>query len=215
MTERSPPERQSVFIVDDDSHVRDSLKFLLESFGFRTKTFESAKAFLDSDAPREQGCLIADIRMPDMDGLELQEELVRRKVGLPIIIVTGHGDVPLAVRAMKAGAIEFLEKPYNENALIESVRRGLNEASATADERRTQLAAAERLATLTEREREVYELLVVGHPNKVVAYKLDISPRTVEIHRAHVMDKMQARNLAELIRMSIAASEALPDDKPS
>lgn len=211
MIERNPSECRSVFIVDDDPHVRDSLKFLLESFGFNTKAFESAKAFLDSESTCEPGCLIADIRMPDMDGLALQQELARRRLGLPIIIVTGHGDVPLAVRAMKAGAIEFLEKPYNENALVESVRRGLKEASATVDERRTQLAAAERLATLTEREREVYELLIVGHPNKVVAYKLDISPRTVEIHRSHVMDKMQARNLAELIRMSIAASKALDE----
>src|SRR5208282_5603097 len=126
-------------------------------------------------------CLVADIRMPDMDGLELQQELARRRISLPIIIVTGHGDVPLAVRAMKAGAIEFLEKPYNEHALIESVRRGLREASAMSDERLAQATALTRFATLTEREREVYELLVVGHPNKVIAYKLPISPRTVEI----------------------------------
>ena len=139
-----------------------------------------------------------------MDGLELQEELARRHLPLPIIIVTGHGDVPLAVRAMKAGAIEFLEKPYNERALIESVRRGLREASALAEERSAAQASVDRLATLTDREREVFGLLVVGHPNKVIAYKLDISPRTVEIHRAHVMEKMHARNLAELIRMSIA-----------
>ncbi len=194
----------NVFIVDDDPHVRDSVKLLLEATGFQAQAFDSAKAFLASDAVNRQGCVVADIRMPDMDGLELQEELVRRQLPLPIIIVTGHGDVPLAVRAMKAGAIEFLEKPYNERALIESVRRGLREASALAEERSAAQAAATSLATLTDREREVFALLVVGHPNKVIAYKLDISPRTVEIHRAHVMEKMHARNLAELIRMSIA-----------
>ncbi len=197
-------EDLSVFIVDDDPHVRDSLKFLLESLGFNAETFESAKIFLESDAIYRNGCLVADIRMPDMDGLELQQELARRHISLPIIIVTGHGDVPLAVRAMKAGAIEFLEKPYDEHALIESVRRGMRQASALADDRLAQAAAMKRFAMLTEREREVYELLVVGHPNKVIAYKLHISPRTVEIHRAHVMEKMQARNLADLIRMSIA-----------
>jgi len=204
MTQNPPPEKLTVFIVDDDAYVRDSLQTLLESFGFPTETFESARAFLASDATMRSGCLVADIRMPDMDGLELQQELVRRGLPLPIIIVTGHGDVPLAVRAMKAGAIEFLEKPYNEQALIESVKRGLREATSLAEEHSARQSAAERLALLTEREREVYELLVVGHPNKVIAYKLDISPRTVEIHRAHVMEKMRARNLAELIRMSIA-----------
>ena len=204
MNEKKPqPESLSVFVVDDDSSVRDSLKILLESFGFKAEAFESASAFLNSDAVNARGCLVADVRMPDMDGLELQEELARRGKSLPTIIVTVHADVPLAVRAMKAGAIEFLEKPYNETALVESVRRGLREASAMGEERQKQEAASKRLATLTDREREVYELLVVGHPNKVIAFKLDISPRTVEIHRAHVMEKMQARNLAELIRMSL------------
>lgn len=209
MTQANPPtEALSVFIVDDDAHVRESLGFLLESLGFKAETFESAKAFLESDALHRNGCLVVDIRMPDMDGLELQQELARRAIALPIIIVTGHGDVPLAVRAMKAGAIEFLEKPYNEHALVESVRRGLREATALAEERQNHLAARKRFELLTEREREVYELLVVGHPNKVIAYKLHISPRTVEIHRAHVMEKMQARNLADLIRTSIAVSAA-------
>lgn len=205
MTSNLPPsDTADVFIVDDDPDVRDFVKLLLEAAGFRAEAFDSAKAFLASDAVKRRGCVVADIRMPDMDGLELQEELARRHLPLPIIIVTGHGDVPLAVRAMKAGAIEFLEKPYNERALIESVRRGLREASALAEERSAAQASVDRLATLTDREREVFGLLVVGHPNKVIAYKLDISPRTVEIHRAHVMEKMHARNLAELIRMSIA-----------
>ena len=205
------PEILSVFIVDDDAHVRDSLKTLLESLGFRTETFDSARAFLNSSAISRNGCLVADIRMPDMDGLELQQELTMRGIDLPVIIVTGHGDVPLAVRAMKAGAIEFLEKPYNEHMLVEGIQRGLREASADAGKREAQNEAQKRLATLSEREREVFELLIMGHPNKVIAYKLQISPRTVEIHRAHVMDKMQARSLAELVRMSIASTG--PDSK--
>lgn len=206
-TSPQQPEPLSVFIVDDDAHVRDSLRFLLESFNFRVRTFESAKAFLSSDAIHQNGCLVVDIRMPDMDGFELQQELARRHISVPTIVVTGHGDVPLAVRAMKAGAIEFLEKPYDETALIESVRRGLREASTLAEESQAHQKAVERLTHLTDRERDVYDLLILGHPNKVIAFKLDISPRTVEIHRAHVMEKMQARNLAELIRMSIAAGK--------
>lgn len=203
---QTPPDAGTVFIVDDDPHVRDSLQTLLSSFGFRAQAFESARKFLDSDAVRQKGCLVVDIRMPDMDGLELQQELVRLRVPLPIIVVTGHGDVPLAVRAMKAGAIEFLEKPYNEHMLVESVRRGLHQATTLADTHQARSTAETRLAVLTDREREVYDLLIHGHPNKVIAYRLQISPRTVEIHRAHVMEKMQARNLADLIRMSIVAS---------
>jgi two-component system response regulator FixJ len=203
----NPPEIADVFVVDDDPDVRDSVALLLRVAGFRVDAFESATAFLASDAVHRAGCIVADIRMPDMDGLALQEELARRKLALPIVIMTGHGDVPLAVRAMKAGAIEFLEKPFNERVLIESVRRGLRQAATVAEERQAAHMAAERHATLTEREREVFDLLVVGHPNKVIAHKLDISPRTVEIHRAHVMDKMQARNLAQLIRMSFAIQE--------
>ncbi len=195
----------TIFVVDDDEAVRGSLQALLEAEGFAARTFESAGAFLASDASGLPGCLIADIRMPDMDGLELQEELVRRKAPLPVIVVTGHGDVPLAVRAMKAGAIDFLEKPYDEAVLLGSIRRALSEAQEASERVAAAQETAERLASLTEREGQVLELLTAGRPNKVIAYELDISPRTVEIHRARVMEKMRAKSLAELVRMVVAA----------
>ncbi len=194
----------TIFVVDDDEDVRSSLQALLEAEGFAAESFESASAFLASDAAARPGCLIADIRMPDMDGLELQEELVRRKIGLPVIVVTGHGDVPLAVRAMKAGALDFLEKPYDEAVLLSSVQRALAESEQSSERAAAARQAETRLATLTERERQVLDLLTAGRPNKVIAYELDISPRTVEIHRARVMEKMRARSLAELVRMVVA-----------
>jgi len=201
----------TIFIVDDDKDVRISLQTLLESEGFVTEAFASAKIFLASDAPTRRGCLIADIRMPDMDGLALQEELVRRKAALPVIVVTGHGDVPLAVRAMKAGAVDFLEKPYDEAVLLAAVRRALAEAEEASARAAPIQEAGARLASLTEREHEVLDLLAAGKPNKIIAYELDISPRTVEIHRARVMEKMQAKSLAELVRMVVAIQELRSD----
>ncbi len=197
----------TIFVVDDDEAVRSSLQALLEAEGFTAEIFESAGAFLAGDAPSRAGCLIADIRMPDMDGLELQEELVRRKAGLPVIVVTGHGDVPLAVRAMKAGAIDFLEKPYDEAVLLASLRRALDEAQQASERASAAQETGDRLASLTERERQVLELLTAGRPNKVIAYELDISPRTVEIHRARVMEKMRAKSLAELVRMVVSVNQ--------
>ncbi|HEV2562478.1 MAG TPA: response regulator FixJ [Rhizomicrobium sp.] len=194
-----------VFVVDDDADVRESLQTLLEASGFQVQTFDSAGSFLTNWALEGIACLIADIRMPDMDGLQLQEELVRRKAGLPVIIVTGHGDVPLAVRAMKAGAIDFLEKPFDDKLLLGSVGRAL-EAAKTAQNSAAEAQRAEaRIAELTSREKQVLELLAAGRPNKVIAYELDISPRTVEIHRARVMEKMRAKSLAELVRVVVAA----------
>lgn len=194
----------SVFIVDDDEGVRSSLKALLRSQGYAVEAFASAEDFLASDAPNRAGCLIADIRLPDMDGLALQEELVQRKAGLSVIVVTGHGDVPLAVRAMKAGAIDFLEKPYDETELLDSIERALNEAQHAHQRAAAVHEAESRMATLTERERQVLELLAAGRPNKVIAYELDTSPRTIEIHRARVMEKMQAKSLADLVRMVVS-----------
>jgi two-component system response regulator FixJ len=194
-----------VFIVDDDADVRDSLQALLEAAGFRVEAFDAATKFLANDRAIHGGCLIADIRMPEMDGLELQQELVNRRVALPVIIITGHGDVPLAVRAMKAGAIDFIEKPFDDELLLASVRRALAEGQRMHQDTAMADMVKERIAALTLRERQVLEHLVAGRPNKVIAYKLDISPRTIEIHRAHLMDKMQARNLSELVRMAIAA----------
>lgn len=193
-----------IFVVDDDEGVRNSLAALLESEGYETQTFASAQAFLDSYVPTANCCLIADIRMPDMDGLELQEELNRRQVKLPIIMVTGHGDVPLAVRAMKAGAVDFLEKPYDEAVLLASVARCAEAVHVAALHSYGAGEIQVRLDTLTERERQVLQLLATGKPNKVIAYELTISPRTVEIHRARVMEKMRANSLAELVRMVVA-----------
>jgi two-component system response regulator FixJ len=192
-----------LYVVDDDQDVRDSLKVLLEFADYSVRAFESAVKFLASDLHDTTGCLIVDIRMPDMDGLELQDELLKRKVDLPVIVITGHGDVPLAVRAMRAGALDFLEKPFREEALLESVERALQMRPRKATAKSSDALA--RLETLTDREREVLNLIVEGHTNKEVARILDISPRTVDIHRAHVMEKTQAKTLAELVRMTLSS----------
>lgn len=195
-------EDRRIFIVDDDPDARDSLAQLLGASGYKTATFDSATRFLANDGAQANGCVIADIRMPDMDGLELQQELIRRGAELSVIIVTGHADVPLAVRAMKAGAVDFLEKPFDEAALLASIGRAL--APKPQVERNVvDRDSLERYECLTERERQVLALIVEGHANKVIAYHLSISPRTVELHRARVMDKMRARSVAELVRMSL------------
>ncbi len=200
----------TVFIVDDDEAVRDSLSALLEAEGFAAETFESAKAFLAGFAPKDTCCVVADIRMPDMDGLELQEEIIRKGWGLPVIIITGHGDVPLAVRAMKAGAVDFIEKPFDDGALKVSIERGLEQSRKARGENVQAQEAETRISQLTAREREVMEHLVAGRPNKVIAHRMDISPRTVEVHRGRVMEKMQARSLSDLVRMALAAKIEIP-----
>jgi two-component system response regulator FixJ len=195
----------TIFIVDDDDGVRDSLQLLLQAAGFsQIGAYESSLRFLDAAEPRPGDCLLLDVRMPDMDGLELQAELNRRALRLPVIVMTGHGDVPIAVRAMKAGAADFIEKPFTDDLLIDCVRRAL---ALSAETLRLSEEASEilrRLQTLTAREREVLEGMVAGHPNKVIAHDLGISPRTVEIHRARVMEKMDARSLSALVRMALA-----------
>jgi two-component system response regulator FixJ len=194
-----------ISVVDDDADVRDSIRLLLESANFSVKAYGSAKQFLSEKVPG--ACLIADIRMPEMDGLALQEEIANRGSGLPVIIITGHGDVPLAVRAMKAGAVDFIEKPFDDEQLLTSVGRAIEIGRKTRS-KAAEAAAAERLlALLTPRERTVLDQLVIGRSNKVAAYELGISPRTVEIHRAHIMDKMNARSLSDLVRVSLAASK--------
>jgi two-component system, LuxR family, response regulator FixJ len=195
----------TVFVVDDDDAVRDSLSVLLESAGYTVRPFSSSPAFLDQAASLPFGCALIDIRMPDIDGLDLQEKLRARGIDLPIIIITGHGDVPMAVRAMRAGAIDFVEKPFAEDVILAGIVRALDQGERRRREAAGSEAIVERLALLTGREREVLDQLIIGHPNKVIAANLDISPRTVEIHRARVMDKMQARSLSELVRMAIAA----------
>jgi two-component system, LuxR family, response regulator FixJ len=199
------PAEACVYIVDDDEAVRDSLSALLETNGYTSSAFFSAQQFLDVAATLRPGCLIADIRMPGLDGLEMQQRLVERALPFPLIVITGHGDVPLAVKAMKAGALDFIEKPFAAEAMLESVKNAL--ARLEAPHRQSALAgeAAARLLSLSPREREVFEGLLGGLPNKSIAYELGISPRTVEIHRARVMDKMGAKSLSELVRMGLAA----------
>jgi two-component system, LuxR family, response regulator FixJ len=194
-----------VYIVDDDEAVRDSLSVLLESKGHRVKSFGSAPEFLAAAPSMPIGPLIVDIRMPEMDGLELQERLRARALDFPMIIITGHADVPLAVRAMKAGAVDFVEKPFAAETILDSVDAARSRLAPASKQDPTTVAAAARLALLSPREREVLEGLLAGLPNKSIAYDLAISPRTVEIHRARVMDKMGVRSLAELVRLTLAA----------
>jgi two-component system, LuxR family, response regulator FixJ len=199
-----PPER-CVYVVDDDEAVRDSLSVLLESRTYAVKSFGSAPEFLTAAPSLPLGCLIVDIRMPGMDGLELQQRLIERALDFPLIVITGHGDVPLAVRAMKAGAVDFIEKPFTSEAILNSLGTALSRLSAPSEQDPTAAAAATKLALLSQREREVLEGLLAGLPNKTIAYDLAISPRTVEIHRARVMDKMGARSLSELVRLALTA----------
>jgi len=198
----------TIFIVDDDDAIRDSLQLLLESAGLRHVTgYGASRRFLEEAAPQPGDCLLLDIRMPDMDGLELQVELNRRGTRLPVIIMTGHGDVPIAVRAMKAGAFEFLEKPFSDELLLDCVRRALALAEETSRESEQVGETLRHIESLTAREREVLDGIVAGQPNKVIAHDLGISPRTVEIHRARVMDKMQASSLSALVRKVLAAGK--------
>ena len=199
------PCERCVYVVDDDEAVRDSLSMLLESKAYAVRSFGSAPEFLAAAPSLPVGCLIADIRMPEMDGLELQQHLIDRSLQFPLIVITGHGDVSLAVRAMKAGAVDFIEKPFASEAILNSLDTALARSSIPSEQDPTAVAAATKLALLSPREREVLEGLLAGLPNKTIAYDLAISPRTVEIHRARVMDKMGARSLSELVRLALAA----------
>jgi two-component system response regulator FixJ len=199
------PRDRCVYIVDDDEAVRDSLSALLESKGYAVTSFGSAPEFLETTRSLPPGCLVVDIRMPEMDGLELQQRLIERGLGFPLIVITGHGAVPLAVRAMKAGAIDFVEKPFASQAILDSLETAFARLAAPAEQDPTAVAAASKLNLLSPREREVLEGLLEGLPNKSIAHDLGISPRTVEIHRARAMDKMGARSLSELIRLALTA----------
>ena len=195
-----------VHIVDDDEAVRQSLAFLLGSAGLTVRLYDSASAFLAGLSAVKSGCLVTDMRMPDMTGIELLQQLRAKACRLPAIVITGHGDVPLAVEAMKAGAVDFIEKPFDQETILHAVQAALERGFE--GEGRDDPAVAARLATLSERERQVLEGLVAGHPNKTIAYDLGISPRTVEVYRANLMTKMGARSLSELIRMAIIAEVA-------
>jgi two-component system, LuxR family, response regulator FixJ len=194
-----------VYLVDDDDAVRDSVSLLLEAKGYDVRGFASAVEFLGAAPSLPIGCVVVDIRMPELDGLELQQRLIARKLDFPLIVITGHGDVPLAVRAMKAGAIDFIEKPFASDAILSSLDTACQRLTASDAEDPMKAAAASKLALLSPRERQVLEGLLAGLPNKSIAYDLEISPRTVEIHRARVMDKMGARSLSELVRLALAA----------
>lgn len=194
---------QTVCVVDDDESVRESLHELLDAAGYRVEAFGRATDFLGCDAANHCSCLVTDIRMPEMDGLALQEELNRRGSNFPVIVITGHGDVPLAVRAMKAGASDFIEKPFKQQTLLDAVGRALTRKAQRPAE--ADASVRKRADALTEREREVLDLMVMGHPNKVIAQKLDISFRTVEVHRARVLAKMEVSNVAELVRLMMGS----------
>lgn len=194
-----------VHVIDDDEAMRDSLAFLLDTAGIEARTYESAVAFLDRVPDLEPGCILTDVRMPGINGLELIERLKARGVGLPVVVMTGHADVPLAIQAMKAGVVDFIEKPFEDEVLLGALRAALAQAEG-ASARAAELAGIRaKLESLSPRERDVLEGLVAGRPNKVIAFDLGISPRTVEIYRANLMTKMGAGSLSELVRMRLAA----------
>ena len=190
-----------VHLIDDDEGVRQAVAFLLATSGFAVRVYESASAFLDALPSVQPGCIVTDVRMPGMDGLALQRTLKARDVGLPVIVITGHGDVPLAVEAMKAGAVDFIEKPFNDDTLLSAVRVAISR-HATDSRRDGEVAAIKtKLDSLSPREREVLDGLIAGLPNKTIAYDLNISARTVEVHRANLMARMGAHSVADLVRM--------------
>jgi len=198
MTELNP----TIYVVDDDPSVRDSTELLLKSVGFNVKTFGSAQAFLKANLQEDLDCLVLDVRMPGMSGLDLQQKLVSAKTPLPVIFITGHGTVPMSVRAMKAGAVDFLQKPFEEQDLLDAINRAVarqRERKLKADEsEKLQLS----LKALTSREYEVFSLLVTGMANKEIAYKLGTSERTIKAHRARIMEKMNAGSLVDLVRFA-------------
>ncbi|HMN44753.1 MAG TPA: response regulator FixJ [Povalibacter sp.] len=208
MRPNSNNARPTIFVVDDDSAVRDALKLLLRSVGQAVETFGSGQEFLEAYSEDRPGCLVLDIRMPGMSGLELQQKLNERHSILPIIFITGHGDVPMAVEAMQAGAVDFIQKPFRDQDLIDRINQALEKDGNNRAALGERNDIRHRLETLTPREREVLDLVVHGKANKVIAGDLKLSQRTVEIHRARVMEKMQASSLAHLVRMVLEVGQA-------
>jgi two-component system response regulator FixJ len=194
-----------IHVIDDDEAMRDSMRFLLEAAGFQVNTYESAVSFLGALPRVVSGCVVTDVRMPDLNGLELLQKLREKDFPLPVIVMTGHADVPLAVQAMKAGVADFIEKPFDDEVMIAALEAALDRPAGSSPEDPQRTLILERLKSLSARERQVLEGLVAGKANKVVAYDLGISPRTVEVYRANVMTKMQAGSLSELVRMSLLA----------
>jgi two-component system response regulator FixJ len=202
---QNPDTEPTVFIVDDDPSIRFAMQALMDSVNLRHEIFASGDEFLESADDHRAGCLVLDIRMPGLGGLELQEKLIKHGSTLPIIFITGHGDVPMAVEAMQKGAVDFIQKPFRDQDLLDRIREALKTDQERREEQQKHAEVAERLERLTKREREVFDLVVTGKPNKVIAYELGVSQRTVEIHRARVMEKMQARSLADLVKMHMTA----------
>ena len=210
-TNGNTSEAPTVFVVDDDQAVRDSLRWLIESVGHKVETFDNARDLLASLAFGRAGCLVLDVRMPGMSGLDLQEALKNKDIQIPIIIVTGHGDVPMAVRAMKAGALDFIEKPFSDQLLLECIEKALSVDADRCDQRQYLHGVQTRYRTLTPREKEVMREVVAGYANKVIAYDLGVSMKTVEAHRGKVMRKMKARSLPDLVKMSELLKESLEE----
>ncbi|HYH40269.1 MAG TPA: response regulator transcription factor [Azospirillum sp.] len=198
----------TVYVVDDDEAVRTSLAWLIGSVGLAVRAFGSADAFLAAWTEERPGCLVLDVRMPGMSGLELQEALARRGSSLPVIIVTGHADVPMAVRALKAGAIDFIEKPFNDQLLLDRIQDAVKRSQAAFAGQARRARVQSLLARLTPRERQVAELVAAGKPNKVIAFELDLSMKTVEVHRHNAMDKLEVASVADLTRLFMEAGPA-------
>lgn len=194
-----------VHIVDDDEAIRQSIGFLLRKDGYAVETYPAGTQFLKAVTRETRGCVLLDVRMPDLDGLEVQARLAQSGITLPVIMLTGHGDVTLAVRAIKAGAIEFLEKPFERTALLAAIETALAHAARTDRGHLAAIDARVRLAALTPRERDVLDGMVLGRPNKLIAFDLDIATRTVEVHRANLMDKLAARSLSDVLRIAFSA----------
>lgn len=193
-----------VFVIDDDQEVRNALELLMESVGLPASTYESAQAFLDAFDPGLPGCIVLDVRMPGMSGMDLQAHLVAEKLHPPVVIITGHGDVPMAVRAVQAGAVDFIEKPFNDQALLDSVHKAIEQDARHRGEASRLSELVKRHESLTPREREVLKLVASGQRNKVIAADLNVTQSTVEAHRAKVMEKMDAHSLSDLMRMVLA-----------
>jgi two-component system response regulator FixJ len=199
------PDKGKVYVIDDDEAMRDSLNFLLDSADFKVTLFETALSFLDALPSLDFGCVVSDVRMPGLDGIELLKRMKAGNSTFPIVIMTGHGDVPLAVEAMKLGAVDFLEKPFEDDRLIGMIEAAIRQAEPAAKSEAVTLDIASRIATLSPRERQVMNGLVAGLSNKLIARDYDISPRTIEVYRANVMTKMQANSLSELVRLAMRA----------
>ncbi len=203
-----------VHVIDDEADVRQALALLLRSVGLASRVYPSAQDFLAEYHPGAPGCLVIDVRLPGMSGLELQERLAQEGVTLPVILMTGHGDIPTAVRAMRAGALDFVEKPFHDQLLLDRIHEGIRRSQQLQDDAGERATLERRYASLTEREKEVMAQVVDGQPSKLIADRLGLSTRTVETHRAHVMEKMRAASLSHLVRMAVALGPRVPAFNP-